>query len=142
MDVSPLRAGFPGHLGPLSNGPQLKLLTHADPSASCAMCHSHVSSDHVVRCILSHALFHEHNQTCIFYMNLNRPINTQAYLLSHLRTKRWNNLTRHLSVVCMNSRCIGPVVSGGTCVGLMYKFLSALLRLMIHITLYMQLSVW
>ena len=39
-------------------------------------------------------------------------------------------------VMCMNSRCIGPVVSGGTCVGLMYKFLSALLRLMQHLTLH------
>ena len=32
-------------------------------------------------------------------------------------------------VVCMNSRCLVSVVSGGTCVGLMYKFLSTLLRL-------------
>ena len=37
-------------------------------------------------------------------------------------------------VMCMNSRCMGPVVSGGTCVGLMYKFLSSCSYSTLHFT--------
>ena len=42
----------------------------------------------------------------------------------------------------MTSRCIGPVVSGGMCVGLMYKFLSTLLKLMQHHTLHCNYTCW
>ena len=38
--------------------------------------------------------------------------------------------------MCINSQCIGPAVSGGTCGGLIYKFLSNLLRLMQHLPLH------